>query len=46
MLQQGTAEESDFIAPQPASEADVTLVHSPYYVNKLMEGTLSAREEL
>ena len=46
LLQQGTAEESDFIAPQPASEADVTLVHSPYYVNKLMEGTLSAREEL
>jgi acetoin utilization deacetylase AcuC-like enzyme len=46
LLQQGTAEESDFIAPQPASEADVTLVHSPYYVHKLMEGSLSAREEL
>jgi acetoin utilization deacetylase AcuC-like enzyme len=42
----GMVDESDFIAPQPASEADVMLVHSPHYVNKLMEGSLSAREEL
>ncbi len=46
LLQQGVAEDSDFIAPEPASEADVMLVHSPMYVNKLMEGGLSAREEL
>jgi acetoin utilization deacetylase AcuC-like enzyme len=46
LLQQGIAEDSDFVVPQPASEADVLLVHSPLYVNKLMEGTLSAREEL
>ena len=32
--------------PKPASEDDVMLVHSPHYVNKLMEGSLSAREEL
>ena len=32
--------------PPPASESDVMLVHSPHYVNKLMEGSLSAREEL
>ena len=46
LLQQGVAEDSDFVAPEPASEADVMLVHSPMYVNKLMEGSLSAREEL
>ena len=46
LLEQGVAEDSDFVAPQPASEADVMLVHSPLYVNKLMEGSLSAREEL
>ncbi len=46
LLQQHAADESDFIIPQPASESDVTLVHSPHYVNKLMEGGLSAREEL
>jgi len=42
----GMVEDSDFIEPQPASEAEVMLVHSAHYVNKLMEGSLSAREEL
>ncbi len=42
----GLVDDSDFIAPQPASESDLMLVHSPHYVNKLMEGSLSAREEL
>jgi acetoin utilization deacetylase AcuC-like enzyme len=46
LLQQGIAADSDFVVPQQASEADVLLVHSPLYVNKLMEGSLSAREEL
>ncbi len=46
LLCEGVAEDSDFIAPEPASEDDVLLVHSPYYVNKLVEGSLSAREEL
>jgi acetoin utilization deacetylase AcuC-like enzyme len=46
LFAQGLVDESDFIAPQPASESDVMLVHSPHYVNKLMEGSLSAREEL
>jgi acetoin utilization deacetylase AcuC-like enzyme len=46
LLQQHAADESDFIVPDLASESDVTLVHSPHYVNKLMEGGLSAREEL
>ncbi len=46
LLQQHAAEESDFLMPEPASESDVLLVHSPNYVNKLMEGSLTAREEL
>jgi len=46
LLRQQAADESDFLVPQPASEADVLLVHSPLYVSKLMEGGLSAREEL
>jgi acetoin utilization deacetylase AcuC-like enzyme len=46
LLQESIAEDADFVVPQSASEADVLLVHSPLYVNKLMEGSLSAREEL
>ena len=46
LLHTGVADDSDFVAPEPASESDVLLVHSPHYVNKLMEGSLSAREEL
>ena len=46
LLQQNAADPGDFVTPQPASESDVMLVHSPHYVNKLMEGGLSAREEL
>ncbi len=46
LLQHGWADESDFVEPTTASEEDVMLVHSPHYVSKLMEGSLSAREEL
>jgi len=46
LLREQVADESDFLRPEPASEDDVMLVHSPMYVSKLMEGTLSAREEL
>ena len=37
---------SDFVAPRPATDQDVLLVHTPQYVQKLKTGTLSAREEL
>ena len=43
---QGVLGRCDLLEPSPASESDVMLVHSPHYVNKLMEGSLSAREEL
>jgi acetoin utilization deacetylase AcuC-like enzyme len=46
LVLQHIASESDFMGPEPAREGDVLLVHSPHYVNKLMEGALSAREEL
>ena len=36
----------DFLTPQPASDDDVRLVHTPEYVHKLKTGTLSAHEEL
>src|SRR6202030_691520 len=42
----GAAEAADFVTPQPASDEDVLLVHTPQYVHKLKTGTLSAREEL
>ncbi len=46
LLETGVAEPSDFVTPQPASDQDVLLVHTPAYVHKLKTGTLSAREEL
>ena len=46
LLETGAAEPSDFLTPQPASDQDILLVHTPAYVQKLKTGTLSAREEL
>jgi acetoin utilization deacetylase AcuC-like enzyme len=46
LLESGTAEPTDFLTPQPASDQDILLVHTPAYVQKLKTGTLSAREEL
>jgi acetoin utilization deacetylase AcuC-like enzyme len=46
LLQTGAAEPLDFVTPQPASDQDILLVHTPAYVQKLKTGTLSAREEL
>jgi acetoin utilization deacetylase AcuC-like enzyme len=46
LLATGVAEPKDFVTPQPASDQDILLVHTPQYVHKLKTGTLSAREEL
>ena len=46
LLGSGMAEHCDFLTPQPASDQDILLVHTPTYVQKLKTGTLSAREEL
>src|SRR5215467_4115773 len=46
LIEMGVGDPTDFIAPQPASDQDILLVHEPAYVNKLKTGTLSAIEEL
>ncbi len=46
LLASGVAEPSDFVAPRPAADQDVLLVHTPQYVHKLKTGTLTALEEL
>jgi len=46
LIESGTADAADFLTPEPASDQDILLVHTPQYVNKLKTGTLSAREEL
>jgi acetoin utilization deacetylase AcuC-like enzyme len=46
LLDDDTATAEDFLTPQPASDQDILLVHTPLYVNKLKTGTLSPREEM
>jgi acetoin utilization deacetylase AcuC-like enzyme len=46
LLATNVAEAQDFLDPQPATNDDILLVHTPEYVNKLLTGTLSPREEL
>jgi len=46
LLASGIAEPSDFIAPHPATDEDVLLVHVPQYIEKLKTGTLSQREQM
>ncbi len=46
LQESGIAERSDFVAPEPASDDDILLVHTPEYVKKLKTGTLSAMEEM
>jgi acetoin utilization deacetylase AcuC-like enzyme len=45
LIRDGVAELPDFVDPQPASDQDILLVHTPQYVQKLKTGTLSPREE-
>jgi acetoin utilization deacetylase AcuC-like enzyme len=46
LIETAVAGPEDFITPQPASDKDILLVHTPRYVEKLKTGTLSAPEEL
>ena len=46
LIETGAVGPEDFITPQPASDQDILLVHTPEYVKKLKTGSLSAREEL
>ena len=40
------ADPSDFLAPEPATDEDVLRVHTPEYVDKLKNDTLSATERM
>ena len=46
LISAGVAEKQDFLEPEPAADDDILLVHTPEYVQKLKNGTLSPREEL
>jgi acetoin utilization deacetylase AcuC-like enzyme len=46
LLADGIATPDDFLAPQPASDADILRAHSQDYVYKLKNGSLSAAEIL
>ncbi|MGC1684724.1 MAG: histone deacetylase [Candidatus Acidiferrales bacterium] len=46
LLAEGVADASDFLAPEPARDEDVLLVHSKEYAHKLKTGTLSYAEQL
>ena len=43
LIQTGVAEPTDFLTPEPASDQDILLVHTPQYVQKLKTGTLSPK---
>ena len=45
LLADGSAAPEDFLAPEPATDEDVLLVHTADYVRKLKAGTLSREEE-
>jgi acetoin utilization deacetylase AcuC-like enzyme len=46
LLSENVASPEDFVAPSPAPDEDILLVHTPEYVHKLKSGTLSAYEEM
>jgi len=46
LLKERIAGAPDFVEPRAASDEDILLVHTPEYVNKLKNGTLSPLEEM
>jgi acetoin utilization deacetylase AcuC-like enzyme len=46
LLRERFAEPADFVEPQPATDEDVLLAHSPEWVEKLRHGTLTFHEIL
>jgi acetoin utilization deacetylase AcuC-like enzyme len=46
LLEEGVAGTKDFLEPEPATDQDILLVHTPEYVHKLKTGTLSQREQM
>jgi acetoin utilization deacetylase AcuC-like enzyme len=46
LLKEKIATPEDFVRPDPASDEDIRLVHTPEYVRQLKTGTLSPEEEM
>ncbi len=46
LLEEGIAEQSDFLQPSPASDEDVLRVHTPAYVRKLQTDSLTMSERM
>jgi acetoin utilization deacetylase AcuC-like enzyme len=46
LLEEGIAEASDFLQPEPAADEDVLRVHTPSYVHKLRTGSLTLSERM
>src|ERR1700730_10057716 len=46
LIASGVADDTAFLEPEPATDQDILLVHTPKYVHKLKTGTLSPREEM
>jgi acetoin utilization deacetylase AcuC-like enzyme len=46
LLQEGLAEESDFLEPEPAADEDVLRVHTPAWVKKLQTDSLTLSERM
>ena len=46
LLEEGTLRQRDFLAPEPATDADVGLVHTEGYLQKINTGKLTVQEQL
>ena len=46
LLEEGLADEGDFVEPQPATDEDVLRVHTPAYVGKLQTDSLTLSERM
>ena len=46
LLEEGLADESDFLEPEPAADDDVLRVHTPAYVRKLQTDSLTLSERM
>lgn len=46
LLREGIGAKGDFLTPEPASDEDILLVHTPEWVTKMKTGTLTASESM
>lgn len=44
LLNEGTLREDEIVAPEPVKVEDLLLVHTADYINRLVDGTLTAKE--